>query len=91
MLKCITSTNPLEVENINNAQRENNYLKFWFHSGVFKYQENPVLLDPILPDVTKSIFDMLQKFKIENGHFVNGPGYLQQCQFLAKGRIFKIF
>ena len=57
MLECINKTDPLAVEGTTNAQREHLFWRFWFTSDVFKYQKNPVLIDPILPTKTNAIFD----------------------------------
>ena len=77
--------NPDEFEQQTNAQREYNHIQFWFDSAVFKYQENPVLLDKILPQFLTAAFDKIQRFKMDAaGNFVNGPGYLQVCRYIAK-------
>ena len=60
MLECISQPDPKNVQSIQNSDREGIHLKFFFESSVFKYQENPVLLDPILPNITGKIFDSLE-------------------------------
>ena len=74
-----------QKDDLSNAQREYSYYNFWFTSGVFKYQENPVLLDPIMPRLTNKIFTKMQKAEISGeGRFQNGAGYIQICRFLYK-------
>ena len=67
MLECINKTDPLAVEGTTNAQREHLFWRFWFTSDVFKYQKNPVLIDPILPTKTNAIFDFWKEkwFKLK--------------------------
>ena len=64
---------------ITNAHREEFYRQWWFRSGLFKFQENPVLLDPILPGLFGKLFTNLMSFKMnEDGEFVIIEGYLLQ-------------
>ena len=64
---------------ITNAHREEFFRQFWFRSGLFKFQENPVLLDPVLPAIFETLFTNLTSFKMnEEGEFVNIDGYLLQ-------------
>jgi hypothetical protein len=67
---------------ITNANREEFYRQWWFRSGLFKFQENPVLLDPILPGLFEKLFTNLMSFKMtEDGAFVNIEGYLLQGKY----------
>ena len=59
--KQLDKINLGEKDELSNAQREYSYYNFWFTSGVYKYQENPVLLDPIMPRLTNHIFDKMQQ------------------------------
>ena len=72
---------------ITNAHREEFYRQWWFRSGLFKFQENPVLLDPVLPALFDKLFTNLMSFKMtEEGEFVNVDGYLLQGKgFLLSG------
>lgn len=70
---------------ITNAHREEFYRQFWFRSGLFKFQENPVLLDPVLPKLFETLFTNLMSFKMdEEGEFVNVDGYLLQGKFVIR-------
>ena len=70
----MNSLEELEENNISTLESKFNHLVY--RSGINNYQEQPVLLDPYLPGITKRIFNLLKRTP------------LGKCRLFRLGRIF---